>query len=112
MTELEIARFKGPGHIEEEHAAIAAGKALQGYLADEDQAPESAAHWANELGLPTDAYLNYRNGDWILMMVPHGTPTERLPNRALDYGTVWRWQPVGPPFEWVDKETGEKRPRR
>jgi hypothetical protein len=70
------------------HEALRAGKAVAMYCGF-DNARKLAAEVARDL--PHDVWYTERNGDPITLVVPAGTPAERLPRRAQGY-IIFGWE--------------------
>ena len=74
--------------------ALSLGHAVQGFTLDSDKdlALECSTEWPQ-----ADAYICWRNGDKIIMLVPKGTPLNRLPKNAMRYWAL----------AWENLATGE-----
>lgn len=75
--------------------ALRQGKCVQSYWLEGD---DVFAHWAKKDSPEADCYVTNRNGDTIVMLVPKGTPIDKLPETAKDY-IAFQWGRVG-----LDKE--------
>ena len=79
------------GQWDKRRQALRQGKCVQGYWLDSD---DELAKWAQQDSPEADCWMTERNGDAIAMLVPKGTPYEKLPETAKDY-IAFQWGRIG-----------------